>query len=60
MVTAAALSLRAPSGADRIGFAGRVSPAHKLGLGSYTAIVTATNAGGESSAPKSLRFTIVR
>jgi hypothetical protein len=60
MVTAAGLSLKAPSGADNIGFAGRVSPAHKLRPGSYTITITATNADGESSAPQSLRFTIVK
>ena len=59
-MTAAGLSLKAPSGADEIGFAGRVSPTHKLSLGSYTTTITATNASGESSAPKSLRFTIVK
>jgi hypothetical protein len=55
-VTAAGLSLKAPSGADKIGVAGRVGPTHKLSLGSYTTTITATNAGGESSAPRSLRF----
>jgi hypothetical protein len=59
-ITAATLSLTAPSGTDKILFAGRVSPTHKLGFGSYTATITATNAIGESSAPKSLRFTIVK
>ena len=59
-VTAARLSLNAPSGADKIGFAGRVSPTHKLSRGSYTTTITATNASGESSPPESLRFTIVR
>jgi hypothetical protein len=59
-VTVAGLSLKAPSGADKIGFAGRVSPTRKLSLGSYTTTITATSAGGESSAPKSLRFTIVK
>ena len=39
------------SGADTSGFAGRVSPTHKLSLGSYTTTITATNASGESSAP---------
>ena len=58
-VTAAGLSLKAPSGADEIGFAGRVSPTHKLSLGSYTITITAANANGKSS-PHSLRFTIVK
>ena len=59
-VTAATLSLTAPSGTDKLGFAGRISRTRKLRLGSYTATITATNASGESSAPKSLRFTIVK
>ena len=59
-VTAATLSLTAPSGTDKLAFAGRISRTRKLSLGSYTATITATNASGESSAPKSLRFTIVK
>ena len=59
-VTAATLSLTAPTGTDTIGFAGRVTPTHKLGLGSYTATITATNASGETSNPTALRFTIVK
>jgi hypothetical protein len=58
-VTAAGLSLKAPSGADNIGFAGRVTHTHKLTPGSYTVTITATNAAGASSPPMSLRFTIV-
>jgi len=58
-VNAAGLSLKARSGADKIAFAGRVSPTHKLRPGTYTTTVTATNARGERSAPESLRFTIV-
>ena len=59
-VTAATLSLTAPSGTDKLGFAGHITRTRKLRLGSYTATITATNASGESSAPKSLRFTIVK
>jgi hypothetical protein len=59
-VTAAGLSLKAPSGADNIGFAGRVTPTHKLSPGSYTVTITATDAAGASSPPKSFRFTIVK
>ena len=46
-VTAATLSLTAPSGTDKLGFAGRISRTRKLSLGSYTATITATNASGE-------------
>jgi hypothetical protein len=59
-VTAGDLSLKAPRGANKIRFAGRISPNHKLSIGSYTVTITATIANGESSAPKSLRFTIVK
>jgi hypothetical protein len=59
-VTAGGLSLKAPSGADNIGFAGRVTPTLKLSPGSYTVTIAATNAAGASSPPKSLRFTIVK
>jgi hypothetical protein len=59
-VTAAGLSLTAPSGPDKIGFAGRVTPTHKLCPGSYTVTITATNAAGASSPPKWFRFTIVK
>jgi hypothetical protein len=59
-VTAGGLSLKAPSGAENIGFAGRVTPTHELSPGSYTVTITATNAAGASSPPKSLRFTIVK
>jgi hypothetical protein len=59
-VTTAGLSLNAARGADKIAFAGRVNPTHKLSVGGYTTTITATNASGESSAPQSLRFTIVK
>ncbi len=52
------LSFPAHAGADKISFQG-VVPGIKLGPGSYTVTLVATNAG-LSSAPKSLSFTIVR
>ena len=59
-VTATGLSLKAPTGADNIGFDGRVTPTQKLSPGIYTVSITATNAAGTSSPPKSLQFTIVK
>jgi hypothetical protein len=32
----------------------------RLGLGAYTLVITATNAAGQRSSPKSLSFTIVK
>jgi hypothetical protein len=54
------VALPGHSGTDKISFDGRVNPTHKLGVGSYTVTITATNASGESSKPQSLRFTIVK
>jgi FG-GAP repeat len=59
ILTAGSVSLKAPSGDDKIVFEGRVSPTHKLRPGSYTVTITATNPSG-SSRPQSLRFTIVK
>ncbi|HET6864654.1 MAG TPA: hypothetical protein VFH80_01985 [Solirubrobacteraceae bacterium] len=38
----------------------RVSPAKKLTPGSYTLVVTAIGAKGQTSAPQTIRFAIVR
>jgi hypothetical protein len=59
-VTVARVSLNARSGADRIVFDGHVNPTRRLRPGRYTVTITATNASGTSSKPRSLRFTIVR
>jgi virginiamycin B lyase len=59
-VTAATLSLTAPTGTDSIIFAGRVSATHALSLGNYVATITARNASGETSSPQAVRFTIVK
>ncbi len=57
-VTAGALSFTAHSGKNKVAFQGRISRSKKLKPGSYTLVITATNAGGHSS-PKHLSFTIV-
>jgi hypothetical protein len=58
-VAAGTLAFAGHSGANAIAFQGRISPAKELRPGSYTLILQATNAAGESSAPRRLRFTIV-
>ena len=59
-LTAGGLALSGHIGTDKIAFDGRVTPSHKLRIGSYAVTITATNAGGESSTPQTLRFTIVK
>ena len=59
-VTAAAkLVFAARQGADRVSFDGRVSRTRKLAPGRYAVTITATNAHGQRSAPRTLSFTIV-
>ena len=58
-LTLGSLSLHAHSGTDKIAFQGRISPTRKLKPGTYTATFTATDATA-SSAPKSLKFTVVK
>lgn len=53
------LSLRAPSGPDKLTFQGRLSSTRRLAPGTYTVTITATNAAGKTSRPQSLTFTIV-
>jgi 6-phosphogluconolactonase (cycloisomerase 2 family) len=54
------LTVRGHQGVNRIRFTGRVSRIKKLEPGRYTLVITATNATGERSTRRSLRFTIVR
>jgi hypothetical protein len=54
-----ALSFTAHSGLNRVVFQGRLSSRRKLAPGSYSLLVTASDAAGARSAPKQLRFTIV-
>jgi PKD domain len=58
-VIAGALSFVGHSGANKALFQGRVSHSQKLKPSHYTLVITATNAGGQHSSPKSLTFTIV-
>lgn len=56
---AGSLSLPAHRGDDRILFYGKINGAISLGPGSYTVVITATNAAGERSNQARLSFTIV-
>jgi len=58
-ITEGNISFTGHSGMNHVAFQGRVSRSKKLGLGSHTLIITAMNAAGEHSQPKSLSFTIV-
>lgn len=58
-VPVAALSFSGHAGANRLSFRGRVSRARTLKPGRYTLFITATNAARQTSAPRSLSFTIV-
>jgi CSLREA domain-containing protein len=58
-VTRGRLSFSGHSGTNRVSFQGRISRTKKLKSGRYTLIVTATNATGQHSSAKALRFTIV-
>ncbi|MEA2424978.1 MAG: hypothetical protein QOH13_1388, partial [Thermoleophilaceae bacterium] len=59
-VTPGRLSFPGHSGTNRVSFQGRISPARKLKPGRYSLIITATNAAGQHSSAKTLRFTIVK
>jgi hypothetical protein len=58
-VLAGTLTFAAHSGENKVHFEGLISKHEKLKPGSYTLLATAT-ASGEHSAPRTLRFTIVR
>jgi hypothetical protein len=47
-------------GANTVAFQGVISPSKKLGPGSYTVVVGATNVAGAHARPESLSFDIVR
>lgn len=57
-VTVGTLTLAAPAGADRVRFEGRLSASRKLKPGRYRLVASAT-AGGLTSVPRSLTFTIL-
>jgi hypothetical protein len=52
------LSLAGNAGRNVVPFEGRIPGSHKLAPGTYTLVITASNAAGRSS-PKRLRFTIL-
>jgi hypothetical protein len=54
------LTFMGHAGNNRVSFQGRISHSNRLGLGSYTLVITATNAAGQHSIPKQLSFTIVK
>jgi acetyl esterase/lipase len=58
-ITAGTLTFTGRQGANKVSFTGRVSRTKKLGLGTYTLVISATNASGRS-APRTLTFTIVK
>jgi len=58
-VVKGALSFTGHIGTNSVVFAGRISRRDKLNPGTYELIITATNTGGQRSAPVHLRFTIV-
>jgi hypothetical protein len=58
-VAAGVLSFMGHSGANKTFFQGRVVRSKKLKPGRYTLVITAINATGQRSSPKSLNFTIV-
>jgi hypothetical protein len=57
---AGTLTFTGHSGANKVAFQGRISPAEKLAPGRYTLVIAATSAAGARSAPQSLSFTIVK
>lgn len=59
-VTRGRLSFSGHSGTNRVSFQGRISRTQKLEPGRYTLTITATNATGQRSSAKALRFTIVK
>jgi len=59
-VTTATISFAGHAGVNRITFQGRASRTQKLRPGRYVLVITATNAAGERSVPRSLIFTIIK
>ena len=55
-----ALSFAAHPGSNKVVFQGRLTRSKKLPPGRYTVVISATNAAGRRSAPRSLHFMIVR
>lgn len=58
--TVATLSFSGHAGTNTLRFQGRVSSSRKLGPGSYTLLITATNSAAQKSAPARLSFRVVK
>jgi hypothetical protein len=58
-IVAGRLNIAAHPGTNKLRFGGRLSPTQKLKPGRYTLQITAANATGRRSAPRTLSFTIV-
>jgi hypothetical protein len=56
---AGSISFAGHAGVNSVDFQGRLRHQPKLTPGRYTLVITATNAAGQRSGPKSLRFTIL-
>jgi len=59
-VTRGTLSFTGQPGRNRVSFRGRTSRSNTLDPGSYTVIITATNAASQRSKPRKLSFTVVK
>jgi hypothetical protein len=59
-VTKGSLAFPGHGGRNKVSFQGVISRSKKLKPGSYTLVITATSAGGLTSAPARLSFTIVK
>jgi hypothetical protein len=59
-VPAGTLKFTGHAGLNKVAFQGHITTRKKLPLGTYTLSITATNAAGQKSAPKALRFKIVK
>jgi hypothetical protein len=58
-VKSGVLNFSARAGLNNVRFQGRISARKRLKPGRYTLTVTATDSSGQTSAPRSLIFTIV-
>jgi hypothetical protein len=59
-LTRGTLTFNGHSGTNRVSFQGLISRSKKLPPGSYTLVITASNAAGQRSTPRQLSFTIVK
>src|SRR5262249_17739612 len=59
-VTRGTLAFSGHAGINRVSFQGRITRSEQLPIGVYTLVIIPTNAAGQHSSPKQLRFTIVK